>query len=148
MSAANGVNRRHVQAYLAAGAAMAGLDAIWLTATNTALYRATLGPILAPGFRLAPAISFYLIYLLGVVVFAVSPALPAGRWRGAAGRGALLGLVCYGTYDLTNQATLSVWSTRLTLIDLSWGVILTAFSAAAGFAAARLSVSGRRSRAG
>lgn len=124
-------------AYVAAAVALAGLDAVWLITANNAVYRASIGAILSPGFRPAPAIAFYALYLVGVVAFAVLPALSQGRWRGAAWRGALLGLVCYATYDLTNQATLVVWPLSLSLIDMTWGMVLTTTGATAGFFAAR-----------
>ena len=131
--------RRYLAAYLGAGVVFAGLDAVWLTATNAALYRLALGRILTPGFRPAPAIAFYLIYLAGVVVFAIAPAIRANAgWRGAATRGGLLGFFCYATYDLTNQATLIVWATRVTVLDLAWGILLTATGATAGYLASKL----------
>ena len=130
---------RWVLAYLGAGLAMAGLDAVWLTLANGLVYRPTLDPVLMPeGLRLAPAIAFYLVYLLGVVIFAVRPALQSGRWRTAAIFGGLYGFFCHATYDLTNQATLAVWSTRITLLDMAWGTMLTAICATAGLLAARI----------
>ncbi len=129
--------RTFLAAYLGAGAAIAGLDAIWLTLTNATLYRPALGPLLAPTFRPAPAVAFYLIYIAGVAVFAVLPALPGGAWRGAAWRGALFGLICYATYDLTNQATLIVWQGSLTAIDMTWGAALTTVGASVGYLVAR-----------
>ncbi len=128
----------YIAAYLGAGLVMGGLDAVWLTLTNQSLYRAELGPLLAPGFRLAPAIAFYLLYLVGVTVLAVAPERADNRLAVVAARGALLGLVAYGTYDLTNQATLSLWSARVTGLDLAWGTALTAVASAAGWGAARL----------
>lgn len=129
--------KRYLLAYLGAGIVVAGLDAVWLTLTNGVIYRAALGDLLASSFRPVPAIAFYLLYLLGVVAFAVAPAVATNRWRDAVWRGALFGLVCYATYDLTNQATLVVWPTSLTLIDMSWGAVLTTAGASAGFFVAR-----------
>ena len=129
--------KRYLAAYLGAGVAIAGLDAVWLTTTNEVLYRAALGAMLAPTFRPVPAIAFYLLYIVGVVAFAVAPALTTDRWRDAAWRGALFGFVCYATYDLTNQATLVVWRTSLTVIDMSWGAFLTTVGASVGFFVAR-----------
>ena len=128
----------YLSAYLGAGLVMAGLDAVWLTLSNQSLYRAELGPLLAPGFRLAPAIAFYLLYLVGVTGLAVAPGPPENRLPAVIARGALLGLVAYGTYDLTNQATLSLWSVKVTVLDLAWGTFLTAVASAAGWAASRL----------
>ena len=129
---------RYLAAYLGAGVVMAGLDSVWLVLANQAVYRANLGPILTAGFRPAPAILFYLVYLAGVVVLAVRPSSPDNTLRAAALRGACLGFVAYATYDLTNQATLIVWSLKVTLPDLAWGTFLTAVAATAGLAASRI----------
>jgi uncharacterized membrane protein len=129
---------RYLVAWLGAGLLLAGLDAVWLTLTNATLYRPLLGRVLTNGFRPVPAILFYLLYLVGVVIFAVSPALRSGRWRDATIRGALFGFFCYATYDLTNQATLIVWSARITVTDLCWGTFLTASGATAGYFSAKL----------
>lgn len=124
-------------AYLAAGAWMLVVDAVWLT-SMIGVYRQHLGALLLDGIRLGPAIAFYLLYVGGIVWFAVLPALQSGGgWQQAAINGALLGLVAYGTYDLTNQATLKVWPLSITLMDLAWGAFLTSTSAVAGHAAAR-----------
>jgi uncharacterized membrane protein len=127
-----------VAAYLGAGVVMAGLDSIWLVVANQAVYRANLGPILTAGFRPVPAVLFYLIYLVGVVVLAVRPSARDNKLGAAALRGACLGFVAYATYDLTNQATLIVWSLKVTLPDLAWGTFLTAVAATAGLAASRI----------
>jgi uncharacterized membrane protein len=133
---------RYVVGYLGAGLLMAALDAVWLTVANARVYRPTLNPVLAETFRLGPAVLFYLIYLIGVTIFAIAPALREGQWTRATVLGALFGFFCYATYDLTNQATLSVWATRITLIDLTWGTFLTAAAATAGYFAARRIVGG------
>ncbi len=132
---------RYIAAYVGAGLAFAGLDAIWLTLTSATLYRPALHAVLIPGFRPLPAVLFYLIYLAGVVTFAVAPGLREGRWRTATTRGALFGFFAYATYDLTNQATLTVWATRVTLLDLAWGTVLTAIGASVGYFAASLAKS-------
>ena len=94
------------------------------------LYRPALGHWMQEPFAVGPALAFYAIYFVGVVVFAVAPALAGRRWRVAFGLGALLGLVAYATYDLTNQATLKDWPWHVTLADLVWGTMVTAVSAA------------------
>lgn len=129
---------RFLAAYLGAGLLMAGLDAVWLTIANQAIYRANLGAILTPGFRPVPAVLFYLVYLVGVVILAVRPGASENSLRAAALRGACLGFVAYATYDLTNQATLIVWSLKVTLPDLAWGTFLTAVAAMAGLASSRI----------
>lgn len=123
--------------YLATGVVMLVLDAVWLTVMGKALYRPALGDLLLDQFRLAPAAVFYFLYVLAIVVFAVAPAASTGKWTTALLYGAFLGLVCYGTYDLTNHATLKAWTTTLTVVDMAWGATLTAFSATMGFIIAR-----------
>lgn len=125
-----------VIAYVAAGVAFLIIDAIWLTIMADALYRPLLGDRLAPQFHLGPAIAFYLIYIGGIVFFAVMPALAGGGLAKAALNGAVLGLVAYATYDLTNHATLRDWPLAVTLADIPWGMFVTALGASAGFLAA------------
>ena len=122
-------------AYVGAALAVLGLDSVWLTLTN-AIYRADLGPMLAKGFKPAPAVAFYVLYIAGLTVLVIGPALARSSIRQAAWRGALFGLVSYGTYDLTNQATLVVWHTSLTLMDMTWGAVLSAVGASVGYWAA------------
>jgi uncharacterized membrane protein len=132
-------SKRFAIAYGATALVFLALDAIWLTAMADRLYRPALGHIMLERFALAPAIAFYAIYILGLVVYAVAPALPQRNWLAALGRGALLGLVAYATYDLTNQATLKGWPWQVTLADLCWGTAVTGVSAAAAcWIAARL----------
>lgn len=123
-------------AYFAAGVVFLIVDAIWLTMMADTLYRPLLGERLETQFRLTPAIFFYLIYVGGIVFFAVLPALENGGLGKAALNGAVLGLVAYATYDLTNQATLRDWPLAVTLADIPWGAFVTAVGASAGFLAA------------
>lgn len=124
-------------AYGGAAIAMLALDLVWLSTAAGFLYRPQLGSLLADDFRAGPAAAFYALYLFGVVYFAVTPALKAGGWRKAALNGALLGLVAYGTYDLTNQATLVHWPVIVTAIDLVWGSFLTGASSLASYGVVR-----------
>lgn len=126
-----------VTGYLATGLVMLVIDAVWLTVMGKMLYRPILGDILLDQFRLAPAAVFYFLYVLAIVVFAIAPAASTGKWTTALIYGAFLGLVCYGTYDLTNHATLKAWTTTLTVIDMAWGAALTGVSATMGFIIAR-----------
>lgn len=123
-------------AYAGAAAGMLALDVIWLSTMAERFYRPQLGTLLADDFRAGPALAFYALYLFGVVWFAVAPALREGDWRKAALNGALFGLVAYGTYDLTNQATLRHWPALVTGVDLLWGAFLTGVAAATGYRAA------------
>lgn len=128
---------KYVVAYLGAGITFAAIDAVWLTTMANRLYRPVIGSIMADKPDMKAAVAFYLISIAATVFFAVAPALKEGNWTRALINGAFLGFACYATYDLTNQATLNVWSTRLTLIDLAWGTVLTSTCAVAGFFAAR-----------
>ena len=119
-------------AYASTGAVFLALDAVWLTTMADRLYRPALGRLMLDRFDAAPAIAFYFVYLAGVIAFAVLPGLEGRRWTVALGFGALLGLVAYATYDLTNQATLRDWPWRVTVADLCWGTFATAVAAAAG----------------
>lgn len=119
-------------AYAATAAVFLALDAVWLSTMAERLYRPAIGQLMRERFAFGPALAFYAIYLAGVVVFAVAPALAGRRWQSALGLGALLGLLAYATYDLTNQATLKDWPWHLTLADLCWGTVATAVAAAAG----------------
>lgn len=114
--------------YIIVAAVFLALDAAWLT-TMAATYRSLIGDLMADSFRLGPAAAFYLLYVAGVVGFAVMPALHQGSWQTAALKGAFLGLIAYGTYDLTNQATLKAWPLRMTMIDMAWGTFATALTA-------------------
>ena len=119
-------------AYASTAIVFLALDAIWLTTMADRLYRPALGRLMLDRFELLPAFAFYVVYVVGIVVFAVMPGLESRRWTTALGLGALLGLVAYATYDLTNQATLRGWPWRVTLTDLCWGTFVTAVAAAAG----------------
>ena len=113
------------------------LDAAWLTVMGPVLYKPALGDILADKVRLAPAIVFYLLYPIGIAIFAVLPALRAGSVGHAAVYGALFGLFAYATYDLTNAATLRQWTTQITLADIAWGAIATGRAATISVVACR-----------
>lgn len=113
------------------------LDAAWLSITGPALYKPALGDMLADKVRLVPAIVFYLLYPVGIEVFALLPALRSNSVAHAAIYGALFGLFAYATYDLTNAATLRQWTTQITLADIAWGAIATGLSATISVVACR-----------
>lgn len=128
---------KYLFAYLGAGLTFAVIDAVWLTTMVNRLYRPVIGPIMADKPDMTAAVIFYLISIAGTVFLAIDPALKEGSWTRAALNGAVLGFVAYATYDLTNQATLNVWSWKLTITDIIWGTTLTALSATGGYFAAR-----------
>lgn len=126
-------------AYIAAAVAFGALDAVYLRWAADNLYRPVIGSILADEFRMGAAIAFYLIYIAGMVWFAVKPGIEAGNVGTAMFNGALLGGLCYATFDLTSQAVMKVWSTHLSVIDIAWGASATAIaSGIATWAALRL----------
>jgi uncharacterized membrane protein len=108
-------------------------DMVWFGLMVSRLYRPALTDILLGEVNLGAAIAFYLIYPLGLMIFAILPALKGGGLIEAVKYGALFGFFTYVTYDLTCQATLRNWTTRLTLIDVAWGVALGAFASFSGF---------------
>jgi len=128
----------YVVAYIATAVIFLGLDAIWLSQIALGMYRQELGSLLLDKPNLPIAAAFYLLYVAGIVILAVIPALGDGGWIKALLLGAVLGLVAYGTYDITNLSTLKGWSTKLALIDIAWGAGLTAVSATIGWWAVRL----------
>lgn len=119
--------------FIATFVVMAVLDGIWLLGVARGFYRQHLGFLMAETPNWAAAGLFYVLYAVGVAVFAVQPAVDGGSALTAVWRGALFGLVAYATYDLTNMATLRGWPTIVTVVDLAWG---TALSAAVGGIAA------------
>ena len=128
----------YVVAYIATAVVFFGLDAIWLSKIALGMYRQELGSLLLDKPNLPIAAGFYLLYVVGIVVLAIVPALGEGGWIKALLLGAVLGLVAYGTYDITNLSTLKGWSTKLALIDIAWGTALSAVSAAIGWWVVRL----------
>lgn len=125
-------------AYVASAVVFFGLDFVWLSTMVENVYRAKLGSLLLDKPILPVAGVFYLGYVVGIVVLAVMPAVKDGDWTRAAWSGALLGLVAYGTYDMTNLSTVRGWSASVSFIDLAWGTVVTAIAAVAGTFAARL----------
>jgi uncharacterized membrane protein len=125
---------KYIVAYIATGISFALIDSVWLRNMYDRLYKPEIGEMLYNGgFRLWPAVAFYFLYILGMMIFAVGPALANGKWQTALLWGALLGFFCYMTYDLTNHATLKVWSTKVTVLDMIWGTVLTGSASLAGW---------------
>jgi uncharacterized membrane protein len=127
---------RYLIAYGAAAGVFLIADALWLGVIARDLYRAQIGHLLAADFRVGSAVLFYLMYLVGVVYFAIAPALASGRWQDAVVPGALFGFMAYGTYDFTSWAVMRDWPASITFIDLAWGTALTGAAATAGAAIA------------
>jgi uncharacterized membrane protein len=124
--------------YLAALAALAVLDGLWLGLVSREFYKARLGQLLLDQPVWSIAIFFYLIHAAGIAVFAVPPALADGTWSAAALYGALFGFCVYVAYDITNLATLRGWPMAVSLVDLAWGTAATAAATAAAVLARRV----------
>jgi uncharacterized membrane protein len=127
---------RHLIAYAATALVFLGLDLLWLGVLARDFYTRQMGDLLREPPSLGIAGLFYLVYVGGILLFAV---VPAQSWRHALLLGLALGVVAYGTYDLTNLATLRRWPPALAAVDLAWGSALTALAALAGYLAARAS---------
>jgi uncharacterized membrane protein len=104
------------------------VDFIWLLGIAKNLYRSEMGDLMASDPKLLAGLAFYLLYALGVCIFVIIPALSKQSWMHALLYGALFGLFCYMTYDLTNLAVIRDFPTRLAFIDIAWGSLVTATS--------------------
>jgi uncharacterized membrane protein len=113
------------------------VDMVWLGFAAKAFYRTNIGALLADQINIAAAVIFYLLYIVGIVIFAISPALESGAWRTSLIMGSLFGFFAYATYDMTNLATLRDWPVAVAVVDMAWGAFLTGLSATAGFLAAK-----------
>lgn len=119
---------RYFLAYAVTAVVFMAMDFCWLTFMGQRLYQDEIGQLLSKSVRLGPALAFYGVYIAGAVWFAARPAMAAGQPGLALLNGAILGVVAYATYDLTCQATMVVWSMKVTLLDLAWGVVVTGVS--------------------
>ncbi|TAK98124.1 MAG: DUF2177 family protein [Rhodospirillaceae bacterium] len=128
---------RYLTAYVCTTTIHFTVDMIWIGYLARDIYRAGMGPIMRDPINIPVAVLFYVIYAIGLVLFAVGPALNSGAWRTALVWGALFGFFTYATYDLTNLATLQQFPATMAMIDLAWGTILSACSATGGFFVAR-----------
>jgi uncharacterized membrane protein len=102
------------------------MDMLWLGVVAKKFYAQHIGLLLKSNINWAAAILFYLLFLVGLVVFVIGPAVERGGWSRALILGALFGLITYATYDLTNLATMKNWPLALTVVDMLWGMVLAA----------------------
>ena len=110
-----------------------GIDALWLGVISKNFYRTHLGTLLRDSFNLGPALVFYLLYIVGLMVFVIVPAVNNDSFIQAAGLGVLFGLVAYATYDLSNLATLKNWPITIVVADLLWGMCVSGMVASIGY---------------
>jgi len=102
------------------------IDMIWLGLVAKNFYKSQIGFLMKPDINWTAAIIFYLLFIVGLVLFVIMPAVEKGSWMYALLFGALFGLITYATYDLTNLATLKDWPILVTIVDLAWGATLGA----------------------
>lgn len=119
---------KYIINYLATLLPLVALDALWIGLVAKGFYANLMSNIFSKTMNITPALFFYPIYALAVLLLAVLPAVTSGNWFDALWRGAILGLAAYSAYDLTNQATLSGWPTKMTLVDIGWGLSVTAIT--------------------
>ncbi|NBT79589.1 MAG: DUF2177 family protein [Betaproteobacteria bacterium] len=124
--------KRQLAAYAGTMIVMVGLDMLWLGVIAKPIYQSGIGHLMADQPNVPVAVLFYVVYGLGLVVFAVLPAGPAPSWAKTVGMAALFGFFAYATYDLTNLATLKQWPIGLSVMDVTWGTCISAAAAGGG----------------
>jgi len=102
------------------------IDMVWLVLVAKKFYNEQIGFLMKPDINWYAAITFYLLFIVGMLVFVIIPAIEKHSWVQALLYGALFGLITYATYDLTNLATLKDWPLVVTIVDLVWGMVLSA----------------------
>jgi uncharacterized membrane protein len=125
--------KKYLTAYVSTLLVFLVCDGIWLGLLMGPQYRSWLGPLMLEKPVVGPAIAFYLLYALGIVVFGVLPGLNRERLGRAAAASAFLGLMAYATYDLSNWATLQGWPAQMAIVDLLWGVVVSGVAGAGGY---------------
>lgn len=124
--------------YLVTALVFFGIDMAWLAGIAKGHYQSALGPLIAETPNLRAAAIFYLLFPLGILIFASVPALAAGSWTQALWRGALFGFFTYMTYEFTNLALIRDWPSSLVALDIAWGIVLTGVATTAGYFAGKL----------
>lgn len=124
---------QYLTAYAVTAIVFLGIDFVWLSKIAKKFYYGRLGDLLLDKPKMGAAVAFYAIYVVGIIIFAVAPALAAQSASTALIYGALFGFFAYATYDMTNYATLRNWSLTVSLVDIAWGTVLTGTSALLGY---------------
>jgi uncharacterized membrane protein len=123
---------KFIAAYLTTAVVMIVIDLVWLGLIAKPLYQQGIGQLMTDQPNIAAAVAFYLLFPVGVMVFAITPQAAMEGWQKSAMLGALFGFFTYATYDLTNLATLKNYPVSLALIDMFWGTLVSATAACAG----------------
>jgi uncharacterized membrane protein len=127
----------YIKLYFVTLAAFLAIDAVWLALVARTFYRRYLDWLMAANPNWIAALAFYLLFVVGVLVFVVVPGVEDGSLRTTLLKGALFGLIAYGTYDLTNQATVKNWPLTITAVDMVWGTALSVAVSYIGFVAGK-----------
>jgi uncharacterized membrane protein len=127
----------YLKLYFATLIAFFAIDLVWLGLVARTFYSKHLGFLMAPKVNWPAALLFYLLFVVGILVFAILPGLKADSLKTTLLSAALLGLIAYATYDLTNLATLKDWPMLVTVVDLIWGTVLSVAVAFAGYMAGK-----------
>jgi uncharacterized membrane protein len=123
---------KHLVAWLVTFIVMLIIDLLWLGVIAKSLYQQGMGDLMSPTPRVGIAALFYLMYPVGLVIFAIMPGVDANSVLRAGVLGALFGLFAYSTYDLTNLSVIRNWPVALSFIDIAWGALVSGVSSAAG----------------
>jgi uncharacterized membrane protein len=115
-----------IKLYLIALPVFMVIDMAWLVLVARKFYQEQIGFLMKPDVNWVAAIIFYILFIAGLVIFVISPAVEKQSWVKALMYGAFFGLITYATYDLTNLATLKDWPLLVTIVDLIWGTVLAA----------------------
>ena len=115
-----------VKLFLIALPVFFAIDMVWLAVVAKNFYQKQIGFLMKPDINWLAAIIFYLLFITGLIIFVITPAMVKQSWIHALLFGALFGLVTYATYDLTNLATVKDWPLLVTVVDLVWGSVLAA----------------------
>ena len=127
----------YIKLYFVTLTAFLAIDAVWLALVARTFYRRYLDWLMAANPNWIAALAFYLLFVVGVLVFVVVPGVEDGSLRTTLLKGALFGLIAYGTYDLTNQATVKNWPLTITTVDMVWGTVLSVAVSYIGFVAGK-----------
>lgn len=128
---------RSITIYIIVAALFVAIDALYLFSFGVKMFRSTLGDVMASEVNVPAGIVFYLLFPVGLLIFALWPAMAADRWTVALIQGALFGFFAYATYDLTNLATIRNWTTTMALVDMAWGTVLGGLVSTLAFVAQR-----------
>ena len=127
----------YLKLYFASLAVFFAVDMVWLGLVASSFYKKNLGYLMAPTINWYAAIIFYLLFILGILVFVILPGVKENSLQTTIIRAALFGLITYATYDLTNLATVKDWPLTVTLVDLVWGMALSTIVSISGFYVAK-----------